>query len=77
MVFYLHPWEVDPGQPRLAASALSRFRHYRNLNRTESRLRRLLSEVRFGPVREMVADTDRVRPAGGTAARTAASSSPR
>ena len=74
VVFYLHPWEVDPAQPRLAASALSRFRHYRNLNRTASRLRRLLSEVEFGPVGETIAGTGRVRPAGGTVARIAASS---
>lgn len=42
-VFYLHPWEIDPDQPRQnAAPFLSRFRHYLNLDRTEPRLRRLL-----------------------------------
>jgi polysaccharide deacetylase family protein (PEP-CTERM system associated) len=42
-VFYLHPWEVDPEQPRQrAAPLLSRTRHYLNLDRTEPRLRRLL-----------------------------------
>jgi polysaccharide deacetylase family protein (PEP-CTERM system associated) len=54
-IFYLHPWEVDPGQPRLAAPWLSRFRHYRNLDQTESRLRRLLEDFRFGPLRDVVA----------------------
>jgi polysaccharide deacetylase family protein (PEP-CTERM system associated) len=49
-VFYLHPWEIDPEQPRIRASTLSRFRHYRNLTRTEPRLRRLLSEFRFSSV---------------------------
>ena len=49
-IFYLHPWELDPGQPRLGASGLSRVRHYRNLDRTEARLRRLLKDFRFGPV---------------------------
>src|SRR5688572_20917925 len=34
-VFYLHPWEIDPGQPRLQAGWLGRFRHYRNLALTE------------------------------------------
>ena len=34
-VFYLHPWEIDPEQPRLPASRLGRFRHYRNLHKTE------------------------------------------
>jgi polysaccharide deacetylase family protein (PEP-CTERM system associated) len=46
-IFYLHPWELDTGQPRLPASRLSRFRHYRNLHRTEDRLRQLLTDFRF------------------------------
>ncbi len=53
-VFYMHPWEVDPGQPRLQGSRLSRFRHYRNLAKTESRLRRLLADFTFGPLVEAV-----------------------
>src|SRR5262249_2063223 len=57
-VFYLHPWEVDPDQPRLRASALSRFRHYRNLDKTETRLRRLLTEFRFAPLRHVLADAE-------------------
>jgi polysaccharide deacetylase family protein (PEP-CTERM system associated) len=56
VVFYLHPWEIDPGQPRLHAGRLGRFRHYRNLDRTEPRLRRLLKEFRFGPLETVVAD---------------------
>jgi polysaccharide deacetylase family protein (PEP-CTERM system associated) len=55
-VFYLHPWEVDPEQPVVKAKLLSRFRHYTNLDRTESRLRRLLGEFRFAPVRDVLAD---------------------
>ena len=47
-IFYLHPWEVDPEQPRVSASWLSRFRHYTNLGKCEERLRRLLGEFRFG-----------------------------
>jgi len=44
-IFYFHPWEIDPGQPRIrAASRLSRFRHYVNLSRTEPRLRRLMRD---------------------------------
>jgi polysaccharide deacetylase family protein (PEP-CTERM system associated) len=47
-VFYLHPWEIDPDQPRqLQAPALSRFRHYLNLRRTEPRLRQLLQDFRW------------------------------
>jgi polysaccharide deacetylase family protein (PEP-CTERM system associated) len=45
-VFYLHPWEIDPEQPRQhRAPLLSRSRHYLNLNRTEPRLRRLLRSL--------------------------------
>jgi polysaccharide deacetylase family protein (PEP-CTERM system associated) len=55
-VFYLHPWEIDPQQPRLHAGRLGRFRHYRNLETTEARLRRLLSDFRFDTVQKLVAD---------------------
>jgi polysaccharide deacetylase family protein (PEP-CTERM system associated) len=46
-VVYLHPWEVDPEQPRIQAKLRSRFRHYTNLKRMESRLVRLLGKYRF------------------------------
>ena len=47
-VFYFHPWELDPGQPRPQGLPLkSRFRHYLNLNRTETRLQRLLSDFEW------------------------------
>ena len=45
---YVHPWELDPGQPRLPGRWLSRQRHYRNLDKTEARLARLLKDHRFG-----------------------------
>lgn len=48
-VFYLHPWEIDPGQPRFRVGPLSRFRHYTNLERCEARLRRLLQDFSFAP----------------------------
>jgi len=47
IVFYLHPWEIDPAQPRLPAGRLSRFRHYRNLHKTEHRLRCLMQDFQF------------------------------
>ncbi|MGH8306425.1 MAG: DUF3473 domain-containing protein, partial [Steroidobacteraceae bacterium] len=50
--FYLHPWELDPGQPRFKVSALSRFRHYTNLARCEGRLRRVLREFEFASMHE-------------------------
>lgn len=44
-IFYFHPWEVDPDQPRVAGlSAKAKFRHYLNLNRMEARLTRLLAD---------------------------------
>jgi polysaccharide deacetylase family protein (PEP-CTERM system associated) len=51
-IFYLHPWEIDPTQPRIAASWLSRFRHYTNLAKCEQRLRNLLGAFDFGTARE-------------------------
>ena len=51
-IFYLHPWEIDPGQPRVRVSRLSRFRHYTNLDQCEARLRRLLGDFRFGTARD-------------------------
>ena len=57
VVFYLHPWEIDPDQPRLAAGRLGTFRHYRNLALTESRLRRLLGDFKFGPMQALLRDT--------------------
>jgi len=54
-IFYLHPWEIDPHQPRVPARWLSRFRHYTNLHKCEARLRRLLGEFRFGPARDSLA----------------------
>lgn len=53
-VLYIHPWEVDPGQPRIRASMASRFRHYTHLDRTLDRLRALLSRFPFGPVRDVL-----------------------
>jgi polysaccharide deacetylase family protein (PEP-CTERM system associated) len=53
-VVYLHPWEFDPSQPRIrGAPLLSRFRHYVNIAKTESRLRAILSEFKFAPVRDV------------------------
>lgn len=51
-IFYLHPWEIDPEQPRVSAGWLSRFRHYTNLAKCERRLRRLLADFRFGTARD-------------------------
>jgi len=47
-IFYLHPWEIDPSQPRVAARWFSRYRHYNNLNKFETRLSRLIEDFSFG-----------------------------
>jgi len=50
-IFYLHPWEIDPEQPRIqGARLLSKFRHYNNLTKTADRFKRLLDDFQFGPI---------------------------
>jgi polysaccharide deacetylase family protein (PEP-CTERM system associated) len=62
-VFYIHPWEVDPEQPRLPVSLLTRVRHYGGLRNTEERLRRLLSEFRFTAIRDRLHEAVSAKPA--------------
>ncbi|MFO0881179.1 MAG: XrtA system polysaccharide deacetylase [Gemmataceae bacterium] len=52
---YLHPWELDPDQPRVPAKATTRFRHYVSLKRTEVRLVRLLKDFPMGTVSQALA----------------------
>lgn len=50
-IFYFHPWEIDPRQPRVAGiGAKTRFRHYLNLDRTEARIKRLLGDFHWDRV---------------------------
>jgi len=61
-IFYFHPWELDPAQPRIAQAARrSRFRHYTNLHAMEGRMRRLLREFRWSRMDEVFS----LRPASG------------
>jgi polysaccharide deacetylase family protein (PEP-CTERM system associated) len=54
-MFYIHPWELDPDQPRLSASStISQYRHYVNLSKTESKLDALLGTFRFGRVCDVI-----------------------
>jgi polysaccharide deacetylase family protein (PEP-CTERM system associated) len=48
--FYIHPWEIDPDQPRLPVSSLNRIRHYRGLDGALARIEKLLDEFRFGTI---------------------------
>jgi len=53
-IFYFHPWEIDPDQPRVPRTGLkTRFRHYVNLRKTEPRLGRLLRDFQWGRVDEV------------------------
>ena len=81
-VFYFHPWDIDPGQPRVANAPLrSILRHYTNLAAMESKLRRLLRDFQWGRTDQVVAaersrlERTAVAPAGaaGPPARAAAS----
>jgi polysaccharide deacetylase family protein (PEP-CTERM system associated) len=53
-IVYIHPWELDPGQPVQDVRFATRLRHYRNLHLTEERLARLFSEFSFTSVREVL-----------------------
>jgi polysaccharide deacetylase family protein (PEP-CTERM system associated) len=52
IVIYIHPWEVDPEQPRLPGRLSSRLRHYTNLGRTYERFRNILQEGSYTSFRE-------------------------
>ena len=54
LVMYLHPWELDPEQPRMDGPMLSKIRHYMNLSKTEQRLRWLLKDFSFAPINEVI-----------------------
>ena len=52
LIIYVHPWEVDPAQPRLHGRLKSRLRHYANLSKTAQRLRNLIGRVRVSSFRD-------------------------
>jgi polysaccharide deacetylase family protein (PEP-CTERM system associated) len=54
VMFYLHPWELDPGQPRVPMARRHRFRHYAGLEQHAAKLSRLLADFRFGTAREVL-----------------------
>lgn len=54
-IFYIHPWEFDPNQPRVKNINLQyKFRHYTNLEKTESKFKKLLSDYRFSAIKTMI-----------------------
>jgi polysaccharide deacetylase family protein (PEP-CTERM system associated) len=54
VVFYLHPWELDPDHPRIGFYWKARITHYANLGSTKRKLSRLLKEFRFAPLGEVL-----------------------
>ena len=61
-IFYFHPWEVDPEQPRQSTAPLkSRFRHYLNLGRMEARLERLLRDLTWDRMDRIYLDGGRAQ----------------
>ncbi len=52
VIFYIHPWEVDPGQPKRTLPFSKKIRHYYNLENTEKRLGKLLSDFEFQTIKE-------------------------
>lgn len=70
-IFYLHPWEIDDGQPRFKASRLSRFRHYTNLSVCEARLTRLIDEFKFTTVKDVLRSHLELNQVTGLAAQSA------
>jgi polysaccharide deacetylase family protein (PEP-CTERM system associated) len=56
-MIYLHPWEIDPEQPRLPVGPLTRFRHLVNVRKTEARLGRILADFNCAPAAEVLAES--------------------
>ncbi|MEW8324167.1 MAG: XrtA system polysaccharide deacetylase [Candidatus Thiodiazotropha taylori] len=53
-IFYMHPWEIDEGQPKIKSSRLSEFRHYNNIDKFESRLLKLVRDFEFSTVSDVL-----------------------
>jgi polysaccharide deacetylase family protein (PEP-CTERM system associated) len=58
VMVYVHPWEIDPDQPRISSSWRSRFRHYQNLATTENKIINLLSDFSFSTMEQVLAGLD-------------------
>ena len=52
---YIHPWEFDPQQPKINAGMLNNFRHYINIDKNEQKLKRLLNDFEFVPIKDLYA----------------------
>ena len=54
VIFYVHPWETDPGQPHVKLPLSKSFRHYFNLDKTMQRLNQLMSDFEFAPIKQVL-----------------------
>jgi len=60
VIVYLHPWELDPAQPRIPnIPPMTRFRHYLNLHSTAAKLRKLIQDFEFAPIRDVLPFSDK------------------
>ncbi|MEW8351413.1 MAG: XrtA system polysaccharide deacetylase [Candidatus Thiodiazotropha taylori] len=57
-IFYMHPWEIDEGQPKIKSSRFSEFRHYNNIDKFETRLLKLIRDFEFSTVRDVLQRLD-------------------
>ncbi|MES9851637.1 MAG: XrtA system polysaccharide deacetylase [Candidatus Thiodiazotropha sp. L084R] len=57
-IFYMHPWEIDEGQPKIKSSMLSEFRHYNNIDKFETRLLKLIDDFEFSTVSDVLRRLD-------------------
>jgi hypothetical protein len=63
---YIHPWELDPRQPRMGGNLSARARHYFGLRGTESKLRKLIRDVEFCPLSTLIEQLALVEPVAST-----------
>lgn len=71
-IFYVHPWEFDPGQPKINGAPLkARFRHYLNLEKVENRFRSLLQDFQFAAVTDVIHQGEKAGRLGSWEARKA------
>jgi hypothetical protein len=69
VVFYCHPWEIDPDQPRLEVGRVTGMRHYTGLDKTARRLSRLLGDFRFDTVASVLNMSSRAESASTRASK--------
>jgi hypothetical protein len=67
VIFYIHPWEIDPDHPAIPLSRIQHFRHYHNLEKTLHKLEYLLLEYRFTSIRKLIGTDELIKEQGSNA----------